>query len=99
MTGWASTGLECHFGSFHGKFGRDGGMDKTGQSNSDTVVCIYFNLMADFTVGTHCHIIGSIEMITLKAAQIVGLSRHLSSFRITFSESVFYVFATKSTVF
>ena len=65
MTGWASTGLECHFGSFHGKFGRDGWMDKTGQSKSDTVVCIYFNLMADFTVGTHCHFIGSIELITL----------------------------------
>ena len=38
-------------------------------------------------------------IILIRAAQIVGLSRYMTLFRIIFSESVFQSFATKSTVF
>ena len=38
-------------------------------------------------------------LVTYRVAQIVGLSRNMTSFRIIFSESVCSTFATKSAVF
>ena len=87
---------------------------KNTKNVSEKVKCMQFffnsiwknlHLTGNFYTGTACGACDKYEvwlrirLLQSRAAQIVGLSRHMTLFRIIFSESVFQGFATKSTVF